>query len=749
MISDGFPVDSKPHFLDMLCLTSSEPCEPNRLIAGDETKQRKRGREDQPVSRLMDQALLALPEFAELHKPHNLEHVSDIVSGMEALDSLRSSKQMCSGSSSTLAQQIMLQIKKPTKLGGSSMSSNTVVGNSMSRKCSLSENVLNSTRISRKTSRSNSTSVTLDMGTEIESNINCTSGNLSKSASFSVILRPSSACSSLESPILGRVLELIDPAHAGRVGARTSTIIRSTVVSLDAPRGDERDGASYCLAPHVSGRDASQGLPSVHGNMTEVVASIGGGYVSSCKSPSKEYEGNENSGHQSGSTSSLSDGFRETEEGLLQPDPIHPHNLGASALNHSTSTNGVSSPALKQNTSFAAWEFHDDAIRSAYYSWQHDSFLDSARIALDLLNAPLDFPQFGNMTRISGAFVFPATQQQQSHGRMIMDHTPEDLGIRSKLLDNKHAEFIRGYTKLWENTDKIEFVATEHFWMSGMYWGLSALHLLGHENDVEEEAIISWVLSCKHSSGGFGGSPRNDPHLLYTLSAVQILALYNKLDLLDSEEISKYVTSLQQPDGSFAGDEWGEIDTRFTYCAFLCLSILGRLSCLNVEKGVDFIVRCKNFDGGFGCTPGNESHSGQVFTCIAALSLAGALEKVDQDLFCWWLCERQTPSGGMSGRPEKLQDVCYSWWCLSCLAILGKLHWIDQDALSRFILNCQDEEDGGISDRPEDMADVYHTFFGIAGLSLMGYPGLKAIDPTFALPVEVVKRIKSTSSSSL
>lgn len=55
----------------------------------------------------------------------------------------------------------------------------------------------------------------------------------------------------------------------------------------------------------------------------------------------------------------------------------------------------------------------------------------------------------------------------------------------------------------------------------------------------------------------------------------------------------------------------------------------------------------------------------------------------------------------------------------------------------------QDEEDGGISDRPEDMADVYHTFFGIAGLSLMGRPGLKAIDPTYALPVDVVQRIKA------
>lgn len=87
-------------------------------------------------------------------------------------------------------------------------------------------------------------------------------------------------------------------------------------------------------------------------------------------------------------------------------------------------------------------------------------------------------------------------------------------------------------------------------------------------------------------------------------------------------------------------------------------------------------------------------------------------------------------------------QVCYSWWCLSCLSILGRLHWIDRTALSSFILYCQDEEDGGISDRPDDMADVYHTFFGIAGLSLVGYPDLKAIDPTYALPVEVVQRLQ-------
>lgn len=46
------------------------------------------------------------------------------------------------------------------------------------------------------------------------------------------------------------------------------------------------------------------------------------------------------------------------------------------------------------------------------------------------------------------------------------------------------------------------------------------------------------VLKCQHSSGGFGGSERHDAHLLYTLSALQVLALYDKLHLVNADQIA-------------------------------------------------------------------------------------------------------------------------------------------------------------------------------------------------------------------
>ena len=39
------------------------------------------------------------------------------------------------------------------------------------------------------------------------------------------------------------------------------------------------------------------------------------------------------------------------------------------------------------------------------------------------------------------------------------------------------------------------------------------------------------------------------------------------------------------------------------------------------------------------------------------------------------------------------------------------------------------------------MVDVYHTCFGVAGLSLIGYPGLKKVDPVYCMPEHVIARV--------
>lgn len=81
----------------------------------------------------------------------------------------------------------------------------------------------------------------------------------------------------------------------------------------------------------------------------------------------------------------------------------------------------------------------------------------------------------------------------------------------------------------------MEYWLTEHLRLNGVYWGLTALHLLGRPDGLPRDATIDFVLSCQHENGGFGAAPGHDPHMLYTVSAIQILATVHALDALEAD----------------------------------------------------------------------------------------------------------------------------------------------------------------------------------------------------------------------
>ncbi|EDW12216.1 geranylgeranyl transferase type-2 subunit beta [Drosophila mojavensis] len=311
----------------------------------------------------------------------------------------------------------------------------------------------------------------------------------------------------------------------------------------------------------------------------------------------------------------------------------------------------------------------------------------------------------------------------------------------SKLQFWKHVKYIENHGK---QEDDYEYCMTEFLRMSGIFWGVTALDIMGQLDRLDRKSIIEFVKRCQCPvSGGFAPCEGHDPHMLYTLSAIQVLAIYDALDVIDCDAVVRFVVGLQQPDGSFFGDKWGEVDNRFSFCAVATLTLLKRMEqTIDVEKAVKFVMSCCNqTDGGFGSKPGAESHAGLIYCCVGFLSLTHRLHLLDVDKLGWWLCERQLPSGGLNGRPEKLPDVCYSWWVLSSLTIMGRLHWISSEKLQQFILSCQDTETGGFSDRTGNMPDIFHTLFGIGGLSLLGHPGLKAINPTLCMPQYIIDRL--------
>ena len=82
--------------------------------------------------------------------------------------------------------------------------------------------------------------------------------------------------------------------------------------------------------------------------------------------------------------------------------------------------------------------------------------------------------------------------------------------------------------------------------MSGIYWTLTALELGHHGHRLNQNEIVEFVKSCQHECGGFGASMNHDPHLLYTLSALQILVTYDAVETIDVEKVVQFIAGLQQ-----------------------------------------------------------------------------------------------------------------------------------------------------------------------------------------------------------
>ncbi|CAH8303542.1 unnamed protein product [Eruca vesicaria subsp. sativa] len=302
-----------------------------------------------------------------------------------------------------------------------------------------------------------------------------------------------------------------------------------------------------------------------------------------------------------------------------------------------------------------------------------------------------------------------------------------------ELVADKHARYILMAEKKKES---FESVVMDHLRMNGAYWGLTTLALLDKLGSVSVDEVVYWVMTCQHESGGFAGNTGHDPHVLYTLSAVQILALFDKLDILDVGKVSScilyHLASLLIMKMGLSQEICGRAFTmlklqlqdclcRFSYISICCLSKLKCLDQIKVKKVVDDIVCCKNLDGGFGCTPGEESHEYvmlfELSTRLESFMVAGRLLFLFMQFSVVWM---------LLLSPGVFTMLIRTYLVGGCVK--------DKSSLG-------DLENGGISDRPDDAVDIFHTYFGVAGLSLLEYSGVKEIDPAYALPVDVINRI--------
>lgn len=56
---------------------------------------------------------------------------------------------------------------------------------------------------------------------------------------------------------------------------------------------------------------------------------------------------------------------------------------------------------------------------------------------------------------------------------------------------------------------------------------------MGCPEGLPRDDTVEFILSCQHDNGGFGAAPGHDSHLLYTVSAVQLLVTLDAVDELE------------------------------------------------------------------------------------------------------------------------------------------------------------------------------------------------------------------------
>ncbi|KAL6121737.1 hypothetical protein NUSPORA_01297 [Nucleospora cyclopteri] len=295
--------------------------------------------------------------------------------------------------------------------------------------------------------------------------------------------------------------------------------------------------------------------------------------------------------------------------------------------------------------------------------------------------------------------------------------------------------------------------------LTTVYWAVNSLKIMNDPYFYEiKDEVLKRVQDCYCSNGGFSPNKKYPPTIYFTLSALQILFLYESdfyfTNKFNSIKTAEFIKSMQIPTGAFQNDEFGDIDTRIDCCAILSLKLLellekknfdksglkeplnGNKKYFNMERFVEHILNCFNIDGGAGQFENTESHSAQVFCCISALRTLGLLNSIDLEKVEEFIIYRQSQSGGFCGRLNKEADVCYSFWSFAVLKMIEEHkkeeNKIDRTKFRNFIFSCK-HENGGFSDKPGNVPDMFHQMFSLAALSLLDEEGLNKVDSGFCI----------------
>ncbi|XP_046739318.1 geranylgeranyl transferase type-1 subunit beta [Diprion similis] len=325
------------------------------------------------------------------------------------------------------------------------------------------------------------------------------------------------------------------------------------------------------------------------------------------------------------------------------------------------------------------------------------------------------------------------------------------------LAKHQHAKYFKRFIHLLPN----QLAVHDSIRLTMAFFALSGLDVLNSLDVLSERKrseAIEWIYRLQVRGAGprsgFQGSTSvpadatkyQNGHLTMTyLGLASLLTLGDDLSRIDKKSIIEGVRACQNDDGSFTATLTGsESDMRFIYCACCISAILDDWSGIDKHKAINYIQESISYDGGIGQGPGLESHGGSTFCAVASLllmdNLTSALSEKQLNKLRYWCLMRQI--GGFHGRPNKPEDTCYSFWVGATLQILGVRHLTDATENRAYVLTTQDSVLGGLSKFDTSAPDPLHTYLGLCGLSLLGEPGLQAVNAALNISQSAFARLE-------
>ncbi|KAF8820283.1 putative Rab geranylgeranyl transferase type II beta subunit [Cardiosporidium cionae] len=274
--------------------------------------------------------------------------------------------------------------------------------------------------------------------------------------------------------------------------------------------------------------------------------------------------------------------------------------------------------------------------------------------------------------------------------------------IPSRFLWELHERYI---LSLDEEKETLMYFLTEQLRIGGIYWGVTALDLMGK--------------LCKENS------PRNA-----SSNVTNIQHFVDSTDVpLIAEKVSESAAITPSRENSVKASKCNEeVENYEVMQGAPSLSKNEKIVYSPQSSGhwnigpskaelMPRIMMCRHPEGGFGPSVLHDPHIVSTHYVILILAVFDSLHLLDADDVCQWIASLQNTDGSFKGDRWGEVDSRFVYCALSSLTILDRMDLIDVSKATNFILRCRNY-DGGFGWVPGGESHAASVFCCVAGLAL-------------------------------